>query len=281
MFKKCFSTLGCPEYTLDQVIKTAQTFKIDCVEIRALENEVDLPKYFTKKGITPEQLNQTCLTSGIQIAAFNSSLKLSSNTSEWAETLEAWAPWITAAEVPAVRVFDGACEGNFEAWLENTQLLAQFWRQLKAERNWHFDLIIETHDTLLCGSDILKFSEATDGVFPILWDAHHTWRKGGEAWAQTWEACRDYIVHIHTKDSIAVPSARHPFTYVDFGKGEMNPEALSKLLFDSNYEGILSLEWELMWHPYLAPLDHALEDFCSSLAEIKQRTTPPSLACDQ
>lgn len=274
MYKKSFSTLGCPEYTLDQVLKTAQTFNMDCVEIRALENEVDLPKYFTQKGITPDQLKERCEESGIQIAALNSSLKLTSEQSEWAETLEAWAPWIVAAKIPGVRVFDGLCEGDFEAWIQKAKALAQYWKQLKAERGWEFDLIIETHDTLLGSTTILEFMQATEGVFPILWDAHHTWRKGGEAWADTWQACRQHIQHIHTKDSIGVPSARHPFTYADYGKGEMNPEALSKLLLDSKYTGVLSLEWERMWHPYLAPLEDALSDFCASLDKIqKQKAT--------
>lgn len=273
MFKKSFSTLGCPEYTLDQVLKTAQKFKMDCVEIRALENEVDLPQYFTEKGITPDQLKQQCKESGIQIAAFNSSLKLTSEKSEWAETLEAWAPWIVAAKVPGVRVFDGAGEGDFDDWMQQAKSLAQFWKQLKAERGWEFDLIIETHDTLLGSETILEFMKATEGVFPILWDAHHTWRKGGEPWADTWQACHEHIQHIHTKDSIGVPSARHPFTYIEYGKGEMNPEALSKLLLDSKYTGVLSLEWERMWHPYLAPLEDALNDFCASLDKVEKQST--------
>ncbi|MGJ8654626.1 MAG: sugar phosphate isomerase/epimerase family protein [Opitutaceae bacterium] len=269
MFKKCYSTLGCPSDTLDQVLQTAQKFNLDCVEIRALENEIDLPAYFTQKGITPELLKQRCKETGIQISAFNSSLKLATDESEWIQTLDAWAPWIIGANVPAVRIFDGVSENGYEAWMEHAKSRALFWKQLKAERGWNFDLIIETHDTLLTAETILEFVEATEGAFPILWDAHHTWRKGGEAFAETWKACRDHIQHIHTKDSISVPSARHPFTYADYGKGEMNPEALSQILLESGYTGVLSLEWELMWHPYLAPLDSALADFCASLDKVE------------
>lgn len=260
--------MGCPEATLDQVLKTAQDFNMDSVEIRALENEIDLPVYFTKKGISPEILKERCETSGIKVTALNSSLKIGSPESEWIETLDAWAPWLVTAEIPGVRVFDGASDDTFEAWMETAKSRAAFWEQLKAERGWNFDLIIETHDTLLTAAEILKFVEATNGTFPILWDAHHTWRKGNEPWAETWQACRDHIRHIHTKDSIGVPSARHPFTYADLGKGEMDPHALSQLLADSDYTGTLSLEWELMWHPYLAPLESALEDFRSGLEAI-------------
>ena len=167
MFKKCFSTLGCPGYTLEQVLKTAQTYNIDCVEIRALENEVDLPAYFSKKGITPDKLRQQCEESGVHIAAFGSSLKLTSAQSEWAQTLEAWAPWIVAAKVPSVRVFDGPIEGSFEAWMQTAKSIGKFWKQLKADRGWQFDLIIETHDTLIGSATILDFVQATEGVYGV------------------------------------------------------------------------------------------------------------------
>jgi sugar phosphate isomerase/epimerase len=64
MIKKCFSTLGCTDYSLDKVIDTAQAHGMDCVEIRALENEIDLPSYFIKNGITPEELKRRCHKSG-------------------------------------------------------------------------------------------------------------------------------------------------------------------------------------------------------------------------
>ena len=64
MFKKCFSTLGCPDYSLDKVLDTAQAHGMDSVEIRALENEIDLPSYFIKNGITPEELKRRCHKSG-------------------------------------------------------------------------------------------------------------------------------------------------------------------------------------------------------------------------
>ena len=261
MFSKCFSTLGCPNYTLIEVLELAQAYGMDSVEIRALENEVDLPAYFTRKGITPQRINELCKWSGVSIAAFNSSLKISSAESDWLATLDAWAPWIVASGAPAVRVFDGAAEDGWEAWLKTSEARSHFWQALKAARGWKFDLMIETHDTLLNSASILDFVQHTDGIFPILWDAHHTWRKGEEPWAKTWQACQQHIRHIHTKDSIGKPSARHPFTYCDLGKGEMDPAGLSQLLIESNYNGVLSLEWERMWHPYLAPLSQALAVF--------------------
>jgi sugar phosphate isomerase/epimerase len=60
------------------------------------------------------------------------------------------------------------------------------------------------------------------------------------------------------KDSIGKPSARHPFTYVLPGDGEMPLAETLAVLRENNFSGCVSLEWERMWHPYLPPLRNAL-----------------------
>ena len=48
----------------------------------------------------------------------------------------------------------------------------------------------------------------------LIWDSHHTWRLGGESLKFTWEHLGPGLRHVHVKDSVDKPSARHPFTYV-------------------------------------------------------------------
>jgi len=37
-YRRSISTLGCPEYSLEQVLALAQRHRLDAVEIRALSN---------------------------------------------------------------------------------------------------------------------------------------------------------------------------------------------------------------------------------------------------
>ena len=92
----------------------------------------------------------------------------------------------------------------------------------------------------------------------ILWDSQHTWRNGGEAPLDTWRAIKSHVVHIHVKDSMARPSGRHSFTYVLPGEGEFPMAPLLDALRTDRFAGAISLEWERLWHPYLAELDVAL-----------------------
>jgi sugar phosphate isomerase/epimerase len=74
----------------------------------------------------------------------------------------------------------------------------------------------------------------------------------------TWRAIRASVVHVHVKDSISVLSAKHPFTYVLSGAGEFPMAPLVAALRADKFTGPVSLEWEKLWHPYLASLAEAL-----------------------
>jgi sugar phosphate isomerase/epimerase len=90
-----------------------------------------------------------------------------------------------------------------------------------------------------------------------LWDSHHTWKRGGEDPVATWAAIAPHVVHVHVKDSVSRPSAKHPYTYVVPGSGEFPAAPLMDCL-RREFSASVSLEWERQWHPYLSPLDEAL-----------------------
>ena len=73
----------------------------------------------------------------------------------------------------------------------------------------------------------------------------------------TWRAIAPHVVHIHVKDSISQPSAKHPFSYALPGEGEFAMAPLRAVLA-AEFTGCVSLEWERLWHPSIAPLEAAL-----------------------
>ena len=116
-----------------------------------------------------------------------------------------------------LRVFDGGKNADAAEFADAADTLAG-WRALRRTRGWQCELMVETHDSLLKPPGSSASPPALPGT-AILWDAHHTWRKGGEDPVATWRAIRAAVVHVHVKDSVAVPSARHPFTYTLPGDG--------------------------------------------------------------
>ena len=255
-FSRCFSSLGCPELSLEATLALAAQHRVPAIELRALGGTVELPAYLTKHYGSPENLARRRRGSAVRIAGVDASLHVIGATAAEREQLAAIAPWAEALEARWMRVFDGGKEPDASALASASETIA-WWRQLRRERGWRVELAIETHDSLLTAESIARFVAALPGV-NILWDAHHTWRKGGEDPVATWRAIRAHVVHVHVKDSIDRPSARHPFTYVLPGDGPFPIAPLLAALREDRYAGCVSLEWERMWHPYLPPLEQAL-----------------------
>lgn len=253
---RCFSSLGCPELSLEETLALAQRREVPAVELRALGGTVDLAAYFAKEYDTPERLAARLARSPVRLVAFNASLRLMGPTEADRAQLIGLAPWAHAAGVRWLRVFDGGRNVDAAETRLARETLA-WWAELRAQHGWQVELMIETHDALFSAAALRRFLAAVPDA-AILWDAHHTWRKGGEDPLATWAAIRPSVVHVHVKDSIDVPSARHSYTYVLPGDGGFPIAPLRAALERDAFSGPVSLEWERMWHPYLPTLDEAL-----------------------
>ena len=253
---RCFSSLGCPELSLDGMLALAASYGISLIELRAIGGTVDLLAYFNAQYEAGADLAAHLRASTVRVAALDSSLHLIGPTDDERSELAALAPWADALDVPWLRVFDGGKPAASAAFSEANETLA-WWRELRSRNGWRADIMVETHDSLFTTDALGRFLEVVPDV-SILWDAHHTWRKGGEDPAITWPAIRERVVHVHVKDSINVPSARHPFTYVLPGSGEFPIRRVLELIEADGFGGPVSLEWEKLWHPYLPSLDEAL-----------------------
>ena len=252
---RCFSSLGCPDFSLDEVLTLAAKHEINAVELRALGGTVELAGYFADRFGTPQKLAARVRARGARVVALNASLHLAGATAAERGQLEAFGPWAEALGAKWLRVFDGN-DADTTGLAQALETL-HWWRELRAARGWTVDVMIETHDSLFTAEKIQRFLAAAPDA-AVLWDSHHTWRRGAEDPVATWHVIRANVRHVQVKDSIGAPSARHPFTYVLPGAGEFPIAPLLAALRTDGFAGPVSLEWEKLWHPYLPPLDEAL-----------------------
>lgn len=256
MMTRTFSTLGCSELGWDDIWSLAARHGFGELEFRAVEGTTDLPAWFQARFGSPDDLAADLATRGTRIRAFGTSFRLIDGREADRAALLAYAPWAEAAGVPWLRVFDGGKTGDAAEIAVAVATLA-WWREERRRRGWKTELMIETHDALVTTPVLRAFFEAAPRA-ALLWDSHHTWRKGGEDPVDTWRTVGEHTVHVHVKDSVDRPSGRHPFTYVLPGEGEFPMASLLGALRNDGFSGAISLEWERLWHPYLAELDVAL-----------------------
>jgi sugar phosphate isomerase/epimerase len=254
-YKRSISTLGCPDYSLEQTLALAQRHALDCVELRALSNSIYIPAVFAAAYGTPAVLAAKLRGSAVPVVSLDTSLKLAANTSAEREAFLSFLPWAEALGVPWLRAFDGGAKADPATHQAMADTVA-WWRAEKAAHGWRANLMVETHDALGSALAVTQFLEKAPGT-AILWDTQHTWKNSGEDPVATWQAIKSHVVHVHVKDSVSRPSEKHPFTYVLPGDGEF-PIAPLRALLQAEFSGAVSLEWERLWHPYLPPLDDAL-----------------------
>lgn len=252
-----FSTLGCADFELNEALALAARFGLDAIEIRALGGTIDLVTYFTERFGSPAALAKALKASSVRVCAFNTSLRLVGATSQAKEEFLRYLPWAEAAGVKSLRVFDGGESGDTGELAEALSTL-QWWRETAKREGFGAEMVIETHDCLVTSDAIARFLEVAPDC-ALLWDTHHTWRKGGENPVETWKQVRRNTQHLHIKDSISKAGPKLPYRYVLPGNGEFPMAALRSALVVDGYTGIVSLEWERLWHTELPSLDLALQ----------------------
>ena len=257
MYTRTFSTLGCGELSLDEVIALGARHGLAQFEVRALGGSLDLPAYLAASFGSPASLAAKLSAAGAAIVALDTSFRLIDGSEEERARLLAFVPWAEALGVRWLRVFDGGTTLDTAALARAAETL-RGWQSLRRERGWAVDWMIETHDTLWDAERLTRFLAAMppDSV-RLLWDTHHTWKVGREDPVATWRAIHAHVVHMHVKDSVSIPSGKHTFSYRLPGDGEF-PMAPMRGVIAKEYNGPVSLEWEVLWHPELAPVDDAL-----------------------
>lgn len=260
LFRRCFSTLGCVELSFPEIFSLAGAFHIPGIELRGISGRMDMPRYCAESGLTPERIQSICRQHQTRLIVAGSSVKLVGATENDREELLSFGEWAEQLGIPYVRVFGGGTWGKpltDEQYLHSVELV-NWWRSEKKTRRWAVDLLLETHDAFSASEPCLNLNQRLDQPLGLIWDSHHTWRIGGESPEFTWKQIGAFVRHVQVKDSVDRPSARHPYTYVLPGDGQMPLREVMALLEKAGFDGFVSLEWERHWHSYLPPLNDAL-----------------------
>lgn len=251
----CFSTLGCVEAGLAEVVALADLHAIPLLELRGLDGSLDLAAALAAAWCGHRDL---CLglREARRVRVLGTSFLLLRDDAAGRDQLLACAAQADALDCPWLRVFGRAGGGLdlADAELERAGATLAWWRGERAARGLRCDLLLETHDVFSSTANCRRLL-LIDGGVDLLWDAHHTWAAAGEPFAATWAALGARVRHVHVKDSRLHQGRREGALP---GAGEVPIPALLALLREADYAGAVSLEWERHWEPHLPPLADAL-----------------------
>lgn len=245
-----FSTLGCPKWTLQQVVDFAAAHDFSGIELRGIQDKMDLtqlPELTTGLASSQALLEKNQLL----VVSLGSSAEMHiADPAKRAAQLDEARRFIDLAQrlgVPYVRVF-GNKYGPDEAREVTLARIGAGLRELgDYAKGKRVTVIIESHGDFTDSPTLLELMKRADSPnVAILWDAHHTFVSGKEQPEDTVRQLGKYIRHTHLKDSVPAGNDRR---YVLTGTGEVPVKRQIAALSRIGYQGFYNFEWEKRWHP--------------------------------
>lgn len=256
--KLCFSTLGCSNYSLDEVLTLAKNFNIDAVELRGLNDRIELCDIPELAAENADSTRAAFEKHGIELAVLGSSCRLHNRDTHADAALA--VDMASRLGVPFVRVFGDRFKPDRET---ATQTAIEGLRALcAAAEGKNVSVLLEIHGQFCNKAALEPIIDAVGSYrsFGIIWDVAHSDADYGENWREFYTFIAPYVRHVHIKDHL-----RADGRLTLPGEGDLPLAEIARALDAEGYTGAFSLEWEKKWHPELPEIEIALEKFCRLL----------------
>ena len=269
MLTPCFSTLGCVDYTLDEILALADCFGIPALELRGMDGGIQPAQI---PAFAPDRIADTAarIAAAVRPTVYGSSIALTDAARDEAKLQSGLEEIDIAAALgfPAVRAFGNRFIDGDEA--ASVRAAADVLHRLCAHAApLGIEILLEVHGDFVRAQTYAALFAAVRDIpnFGIIWDVAHTDEPYGDDWLPFWQTVAPYTRHVHVKDHHRA-TADTPKTLCLPGEGDIPLIPILRRLQADGYAGCVSLEWERKWHPNLPPIEEALDRFCAILAAL-------------
>ena len=268
--KLSFSTLGCHEYTLDQIIACGKKYGFNGVELRHVEKNVllwELPDFSSAASLaaSKRKINDAGLEVCVVGASGSFSLPGLFKRREQMDLLRRWSEVAQGLGCPYVRVFGGPVPDG-QSMEETLKWSSDGLNEaIPVMAKYGVTLLLETHDSFSSSKGLLPLIQRLNGSFGIVWDILHPIRFG-EVIEETWNKLGPFVKHIHMKDSKVYSDKDFDFKFM--GEGKLPIPWIMKILAAAGYKGYYSFEWERGWHPEIPSCEIAFPHYVEYMRQF-------------
>lgn len=261
--KISFSTLACPDWTLQQAVELAARSGYDGLELRFLEGEDSLWKLPAFQGSGLQQSRRLMSESGLAIACLDTSCRFDSldapERRKWIDEGKRMAELAAQLGAPAIRVFGDRIQPRASReetikWISDSLNLL-----VKSIRASAVEVWLETHGDFASSADVQPILADCPEV-QIIWDPACAIIERGERPLASGRALQRWIRHVHIKDLRNQSGSWIP---VLTGEGNLPLNEMGTVLEGMRYAGFLSFEWEKKWHPSIQDAEIAVPHFAN------------------
>jgi sugar phosphate isomerase/epimerase len=264
-----FSTLGCPQWSLGQILDFAQQHNFAAIELRGLQDKIDITQHADLAPARLPDLKKKLADRGLSVVCLGASARMHDLDAAQLDEASRFIDLARALDTPYVRVFGDRYVAGESHEATRERIAANLRRVGERAHNQGVTLIIESHGDFTDSPSLLEIVQRADSpAVAILWDAHHTFVASHESPAETVRQLGRWIRHTHLKDSVAAGSDRR---YVLTGTGEVPVKEQIEALAQIGYRGFYSFEWEKRWHPEIEEPEIAIAQYADVAAEYLRR----------
>jgi len=264
-----FSTLGCPDWSFENIVSFAAKNNYAGIEFRGIMREMDLTKAtpFLKENINASI--KMMADNNLKFVDLGSSCTLHfPEGAERQKNLDEGKRFIDLAQqlsCPFIRVFPNNFSEDQDKQTTK-DLIAKGLLQLgDYAKGSNVIVLVETHGDVVYTADVLDIAKASEHQHTgLVWDAYNMWSITKEPPVTVYAALKKYIKHTHVKDAKNINGKEQ---YVLMGTGTSAIFEAVDVLAKNNYKGYYSFEWEKLWHPEIDEPEIAIAQYPKAMKE--------------
>ena len=268
--KLAFSTLGCPNYELEEVLRAASEYGYAGLELRALGGGLDLlarPEFApaaiegTRRRLEVQGLSVCCVDTS---CAFHD--RDEDERRRQVELAVRHCELAAALGSPLVRVFPDKIQTGATR-RETRGFIAESLRAVAERAPTSVRVGLETHGDFAAANEAVEIVRLAEHPnVAIIWDVANS-LAAGSAVEDAARAVAPHLAHVHLRDARPVEGREH-WLPVLAGRGRVPFGAAFAALRSIGYEGFVSFEWEKFWNPEIEEPEVALPDFARAAGRL-------------
>ena len=262
-----FSTLACPDWSIETVIARASEFGYDGVEWRGGAQGHVQPTMSTADKSLLQKMSRDAGLIAIALTAYTSFVSpLAEERQSNIDELRRYADLAAELDAPYVRTFLGELSAGITLDSSLYEMISDY---LNTASDYAdsvgVKIAVEPHDDFVRSSTILPIlSQVQHPALRVIWDIGNAFTSGEEV-EEGFRLLKDRIAYVQVKDGTGrIPN----WKLCPLGKGDVPLARAFELLLANNYQGAFSVEWEYAWHPELDPPESALPAALRTVREL-------------
>jgi sugar phosphate isomerase/epimerase len=254
--KLSFSTLGCPDWSLEQIAQNAREMGFNGVELRTHDDGNHLSPHATIEEA--RSVGRIFRDAGVPVFSILSYARFAcTDDAEVAKNQALVRKQIVLAEALGakhIRVFAGRLPPGVALSSNMIEKVGLALKPLAAEAASRGVVIgIETHDDWCAGDVHVRLASIINNPTGcgVIYDIRNALEAKLEPWDVTYAKIKPLLLYCHVKDGYTDASGK--LVCMPFGAGATPWRQILQTLKKDGFDGYFSFEWEKKWHPELEP----------------------------